>query len=451
MTGKQPRATRVPSGRMSRLSRLGSMTAGVASNMAVSGLSQLGRGQRPTMRDLLLTPGNIGRITDQLAKMRGAAMKIGQMLSMDGGDVLPAELAEIMARLRSNAHIMPPAQLKKVLNANWRDGWLGAFKRFDVHPIAAASIGQVHRARLRDGRNLAIKVQYPGVAQSIDSDVANVGALIRMSGLLPAGFDLTPYLAEARRQLHEETDYLREGQHLLQFRQLLMGDDRFKVPRLVEEWTTPEILAMTFSEGQQIEDLRSAPQEQRNTVAGHLIDLLLSELFSFGLMQTDPNFANYLHDPDSNRIVLLDFGATRRIDPAFAALYARLIDAGLKKDTNALHTLASDLGFFGPETKPAHVDRILRMILMVFTEIVKQPHFDFAHTDLTRRMQREGAALAADGFVPPPLPIEVLYLQRKIGGMFLLASLLDARLPLQDILLARVDEDGALQYGLRPG
>ena len=179
------RALPVPSHRLSRFGRLGGMTAGIAGNMAMGALAQLGQGQRPKARDLLLTPRNITRVAEQLAQMRGAAMKIGQLVSMDSGEVLPPELAQIMARLRDDAHFMPPAQLKQVLNTEWPANWLRAFRKFDVRPIAAASIGQVHRAQLKGGRDLAIKVQYPGVAKSIDADVANVGALMRMSGLLP--------------------------------------------------------------------------------------------------------------------------------------------------------------------------------------------------------------------------------------------------------------------------
>ena len=129
-----PRAIPVPSRRLARFGRLSAMTAGVAGNMALNGVAQMGRGERPSFQGLLLTPGNISRIADQLAKMRGAAMKIGQMVSMDTGDVLPPELAQIMARLRDDAHFMPPAQLKQVLNAQWPDKWLGAFTTFDVRP-----------------------------------------------------------------------------------------------------------------------------------------------------------------------------------------------------------------------------------------------------------------------------------------------------------------------------
>ena len=258
MSTARDKGLAVPASRLGRLSRLGSMTAGVAGNMALGGMAQLGRGQRPAWRDLLLTPANVTRIADQLAQMRGAAMKIGQLVSMDTGDVLPPELSQIMARLRDDAHFMPPTQLKKVLAAQWDEGWLRDFTRFDVRPIAAASIGQVHRAQLCDGRDMAIKVQYPGVARSIDSDVSNVGALIRMSGMLPKGFAIDPYLAEAAAQLHEETDYLREAACLNRFRDLLEGIEGIKLPEVYADWSTDSILSMSFVSGKPIEEAEEA-------------------------------------------------------------------------------------------------------------------------------------------------------------------------------------------------
>ena len=368
--------------------------------------------------------------------MRGAAMKIGQLVSMDTGDVLPPELAEIMARLRSDAHTMPPSQLKQVLASNWPQGWLKSFAHFDVHPIAAASIGQVHRARLKDGRDVAIKVQYPGVARSIDSDVANVGALIRMSGLLPKGFELGPYLEEAKAQLHEETDYLREAEHLRSFRRLLDGDDRFVLPEVQEDWTTEGILAMDFIESVEIDSLISADQDTRDRVATRLIELMLRELFGFGRMQTDPNFANYRYQPETRRIVLLDFGATRVIDAEIADMYRAIMAAGLSGDREGLRKQAERLGLFNEATDASHADRIVDMVQMVFAEITKDPLLNFGVSDLPRRMQAEGMALGDDGFVPPPLPIDALFLQRKFGGMFLLAARLKARVPVAALLAA---------------
>ena len=126
----------VPTSRLVRVAGLSSMTAGIAGNMAARALREIGRGARPDMRGLLMTPGNVTRVADQLARMRGAAMKVGQLISMDAGEVLPPELADIMARLRDQAHFMPPKQLRDVLNRNWGQDWLKAFHTFNVRPIA---------------------------------------------------------------------------------------------------------------------------------------------------------------------------------------------------------------------------------------------------------------------------------------------------------------------------
>lgn len=409
------------------------MTAGIAGNMAMNGIAQIGKGQRPSMRDLLLTPRNITRVADQLAQMRGAAMKIGQLMSMDTGDILPPELSQIMAKLRDDAHFMPPTQLKQVLNAQWPHQWLGSFAKFDVRPIAAASIGQVHRAQLKNGRDLAIKVQYPGVAKSIDSDVANVGALMRMSGLLPAGFELAPYLDEARQQLHDETDYHREGAQLARFGTLLADMPRFTVPHMHPDWSTENILAMDFVDGVPIESLSISAQDTRDQIARDLIDLTLKELFTFGAMQTDPNFANYRYNHDTNEIVLLDFGAARDIDPKIIAQYRRLMQAGLADDADGLTQVARDIGFFGPDANAQHIQQIVDMIQLVFRTLQDRQPFDFASNDLSQHMQTHGTALAQSGFIPPPLPIDILLLQRKFGGIFLLAKTLGARV---DVLAA---------------
>lgn len=430
----QARALSVPASRLSRLARMGSMTTGIAGATIFNAAREVGRGKRPAFRDLLIAPANIKRLADELAHMRGAAMKMGQLLSMDTGDVLPPELADILARLRDNAHHMPPKQLKQVLNAGWGPGWLKHFKSFDVHPIAAASIGQVHRATLKDGRVVAIKVQYPGVARSIDSDVSNVGALIKVSGLMPKGFDIAPFLDEARAQLHEETDYMLEGSHLRTFGELLAGDDRFDVPTFHEDWSTPQILTMSYVQGSPIEDAATLDAQTRNGIAATLIDLLLAELFDHHIIQSDPNFANYRYNVETGRIVLLDFGATRRIAPAMATDYRHLFAAGLAGDAAGLGAAAEQIGFLNGSEKPEHRTRILKMIGMVFDALRAAPLYDFGAKELSQRMHQEGVALAESGYVPPPLPMDALFLQRKFGGVFLLAARLQAQLPVVDIL-----------------
>lgn len=429
----------VPAGRMSRFFRMGSLASSIAGNVALNGARELARGQRPDLRDLMITPRNIQKITDQLAQMRGAAMKMGQLMSMDGGDVLPPELTEIMGKLRNDAHFMPPKQLREVLNRHWGDGWLSKFEKFDVRPIAAASIGQVHRARLKDGRDMAIKVQYPGVARSIDADVANVGTLMRLSGLMPQGFDAAPYLDAARVQLHEETDYAREGHFLHRFGERLNGSPDFTVPGFYEDWSSNAVLAMEFLAGRPIETLAEEDQATRDRAMTLLLRLTFQELFEWHEMQTDPNFANYLYDPDGGKIVLLDFGATRRIDPALAEQYRCLMAAGLTGDRAGLWDAALAMGLVSEDMPSQHASRIREMMDLGADTFAAGDIYDFSDRTLSQAMQREGEALVADGFVPPPVPMDILYIQRKFGGLFLLATRLKAKIAIKQLFAPYFD------------
>ncbi|MEO0999075.1 MAG: AarF/ABC1/UbiB kinase family protein [Pseudomonadota bacterium] len=449
----ETRALRVPASRAARLARMGSMAGGIAGNVALGALRGFGRGAQPSLRDLLVTPGNVRRLTDELARMRGAAMKVGQLLSMDAGEILPPELAELLARLRDDAHFMPPRQLKQVLTAAWGPDWLKSFATFDVRPIAAASIGQVHRAVLRDGSEVAVKIQYPGIARSVDSDVANVGALVRMSGLVPRGLDLAPYLDEARRQLRDETDYRREGRCLETFGERLRDDAAFEVPAFVEAWSGETVLTMSFAAGIPIEDVAGHDDDVRQQVAADLIDLMFRELFVFGEVQSDPNFANYRYNADTGRIVLLDFGATRTVDPAVVALYRQLFAAGLSGDDTALAEAVSAFGVLPEAIRPAHRERILGMAEGAFARLRASELYDFTDLSLSRWMQEETLALAADGYVPPTLPMDALFVQRKFAGLFLLANRLRARVPIRSIItrhLAGSDARAGAEHPRRP-
>lgn len=429
----EPKALAVPSSRLSRLARLGGLVTGLAGSMAMEGARQFARGSRPTIGDLLLTPSNAMRVAEQLSHMRGAAMKMGQLLSMDAGDVLPPDLAQILGRLRAEAHHMPAPQLKKVLTAAWGPDWLRSFQRFDVRPIAAASIGQVHRAMTADGRDLAIKVQYPGVRRSIDSDVDNVASLLRLSGLVPKGLDLGPLLAEAKRQLHEEADYRREGACLARFGALLRDDPAFRVPQLHPDLTTAEVLAMTYVEGRPVEELASAPQAERDRVVTRLVELLFRELFEFRLMQTDPNFANF-HYGEDGRLILLDFGATRDIAPDLADLYRRLLRAGMAGDREAARAVALELGFLGENSPQALEDRMFAMFEMSVEPLRRDGIFDFGASDLPLRMRDAGMEMAAERAHVRIPPFDTLFLQRKFGGIYLLASRLGARVTLRSLV-----------------
>lgn len=424
----------IPSGRLSRLGAFGRLAGGVAGGMVAEGARRLADGQRPRVTDMLLTPGNVGRVADQLAHLRGAAMKLGQMISMDAGDLLPPELTAILARLRDRAHHMPPQQLQDVLAKQWGRGWRNRFARFGPSPIAAASIGQVHRATTRDGRELAVKVQYPGIKESIDADVDNVATLLRVSGVLPRELDIAPLLAEAKLQLHEEADYLREGEQLTRFGALLRNDPAFVVPVLDTGLTTDRVLAMSFVEGVPIDRLVDAPQETRDAVMTTLIGLVVRELFEFGLMQTDPNFANYRYQPNTKRLVLLDFGATRAVGTATSDGYRRLLVAGLAGDRDGARDAAVAANFLGAAAAERHRVFIDRMIDVILGELGRPGAFDFGDRAFVATLREQAMTIAADRATWHLPPIDTLFVQRKISGTALLAARLKARVDVRAML-----------------
>ncbi|MCG9915758.1 MAG: AarF/ABC1/UbiB kinase family protein [Phenylobacterium sp.] len=430
----QSRFRKVPSSRAARLAFFGQMAGGVAGGMIAEGARRLASGQRPQLSDLLLTPGNALRVTEQLSRLRGAAMKLGQMISMDAGDLLPAELTTILARLRDAAHFMPQGQLNAALAKAWGPDWRPRFASFDMTPIAAASIGQVHRATLPDGRVLAIKVQYPGVAASIDADVDNVAGLLRLTGLLPDGLDIGPLLAEAKRQLHEEADYGREAEQMRRYRAFLGQDRAFVLPSPVDDLCADGVLAMDFIPGQPIEALLTAPQTRRDGAMAALARLTLRELFEFGYMQTDPSFANYRWQAETGRIVLLDFGAAMAVPPATAQAYRRLAQAGLAQDHAAVRTGLLDAGFVSQATLERQGLATDAVIEVLLERLGRPGLFDFADRAFVEEVRRNAEAIGADRGAWHVPPASTLFIQRKVTGMALLAMRMQVRLPLREMV-----------------
>ena len=410
------------------------MVSGVAGRMAFDGLLHLSQGSRPDLASVLLTPVNALRLTESLSHMRGAALKLGQMMSMDVGLVLPPALSEILAKLRDDAQPMPAAQVASVLNSAWGPHWRSRFTRFDMQPFAAASIGQVHRATSTDGRELAIKVQYPGVRASIDSDLNNAATLMRVPGLLPRGMDIAPLLTEAKQQLHQEADYVAEARHLTRFNALLAGSDVFVLPEVEADLSSATVLAMTYIESQPLESLTAAPQEVRNRVTGQLIELVLRELFELGFMQTDPNLANYRYEPQSKRVVLLDFGAVRNIAPELTADFRALLDAALDRHTMRTRSAMQKIGYFDAKVAARHQALITQMFETAMTPLRQETPFDFGRTDLIERLRDMGLAMGSDQDLNHVPPAATLFLHRKIGGMYLLATKLKACVALRPMV-----------------
>jgi predicted unusual protein kinase regulating ubiquinone biosynthesis (AarF/ABC1/UbiB family) len=397
--------------------------------MLLNGAKQLASGKRPKISDLLLTPANAKRVVQQLSQMRGAAMKLGQLLSMDAGDIIPPELASILSALRADANAMPKAQVEQVLLASWGKNWKSKIKSFDFEPVAATS---------KRGEAIAIKIQYPGVRKSIDSDVDNVAGLLKFSGLVPSDINLAPFLKDAKKQLHHEADYLREGKFLQQFHDLLKDDNAFCVPKWFADLSSADLLAMSYIESVPIEEMIHAPQAQRNLVIESLIRLFLRELLEFRMIQTDPNFANYRFAAATKQLVLLDFGAVTEYSLATVAQFKKLIKAALAQDKARMLAAAQSLSYFDENTAQRHKDKVMRIIEIALEPQCYEGEYDFSDGALAPRLNELALQLmkARDFWHVPPTSL--LLLQRKAAGIFLLAVKLQAKVNVNALIRAAV-------------
>ena len=429
--------SRVPTTRFGRLARLGLTTGELAIGGAAESIRRLASKKPNDAYNVLLTAANAKKLASRLAGMRGAAMKMGQILSMESADFLPREFSDALAILRDSADTMPLSQIKRVMGREYGKGWQKLFVDFNYEPIAAASIGQVHRVFTEDGRDLALKIQYPGVAKSINSDVDNMAMLMRLINLLPVEIDISGIVKEAKRQLHQEADYIVEAQYLRDYRKLVEDEPRFVVPGVHDDLTTKRILAMDYIEGVPLESLGEdgVAQELKNSVGALLQHLMFRELIEFRTMQSDPNFANYLYQPDTDRVVLLDFGSTVSFEEKFTQRYAQIARAMIDKDDVTLRHLAEKMGYINPGNSDEYVERILNLIRLVSEPVIKGGIYDFGTSDVFARGRDAGLEMFFEDMseyrVPPP---ETMFLHRKLVGSFMLCSRIGARVDVQKLI-----------------
>ncbi|KAK3611476.1 hypothetical protein CHS0354_032758 [Potamilus streckersoni] len=423
---------KVPSSRLSRVMTFGGLAAGIGFGALAEvtkrslGLKKEEVGSAILDKNPFLTEANAERIVNTLCRVRGAALKLGQMLSIQDNSLLNPELQKILERVRQSADIMPTWQMEKVMNKELGPDWRNKFESFDDKPFAAASIGQVHKARLFDGRDVALKIQYPGVAMSIDSDINNLMSILNVWNILPKGLYVENVMKVAKTELTWEVDYIREANCALKFRELFADDPILYIPAVIMELTTPQILTAEFVEGLPLDKCLDMDQETRNKIGDTILRLCFTELFVFRYMQTDPNWSNFLYNPVTDKVILLDFGATREYSKEFVDKYIQVIKAASVGDTMGILKGSRDLGFLtGYETKAmeeAHVDAVMILGEALASEIP----FDFAKQSTTRRVQDLIPVMMKHRLSPPPE--ETYSLHRKMSGAFLLCAKLGAQI-----------------------
>ncbi len=364
-----------------------------------------------------------------MSELKGASMKLGQLISMDLGEYFPPEVVKILETLHQQSTFLPYNQIHEILKSELQEK-LNDIKNISPGPIAAASIGQVHSATL-NGEDIVIKIQYPGVAESIPSDLKMLELLLKNLAFFQGKqMDLAPFFQEVKEVLERETDYLHEAQMLERY-QAAFRDTSFIIPRLYKEYSTNKIIIMEKINGVKLTDwIEKSFLGERQKLAHDFMTLYLKEFFQHGLVQTDPNPGNFLMASD-NRMALLDFGAVKEYDQSFIDGYRRVLKSALENNLEELITTSEAIGFIDAR-EPEEVKKLyLAMMETLAAPFRSNQPFDFNDKNFYDMSRDQSWELTKKCRYSPP-PKDLLFLHRKLGGVFFLIKKLDVKLVLKD-------------------
>jgi predicted unusual protein kinase regulating ubiquinone biosynthesis (AarF/ABC1/UbiB family) len=385
---------------------------------------------------------DIGRaqaLIQELGKLKGTAMKVGQMLSMYGEHLLPKEINELLKSLQQDTPPLAWAALKPVLETELGEERLTLLE-IEETPVAAASIGQVHRARVREsGRDLALKIQYPGIDRAVDTDLKLLKFILNISEMIPRGPRFDQIFAEIRAMFLQEIDYGQELESGRRFHDLLRGDSRFVVPRPEPGFSARRVLATEYADGVRADspEAQALSQERRNRLGRAFLALYMRELFDFRLMQTDPHRGNYKiridADGENDRLVLLDFGAVREVPEDFLTSYSLLVEGGLRGDPRRIEKGGRQLGLLLPDDPLDLVEDYISLCLLLVEPFNSKGDYDWGSSDLPRRVAKAVSRIATTYRLRTP-PRELVFLDRKLGGVFIFLSVLKCKMAARDIV-----------------
>jgi aarF domain-containing kinase len=413
MTGRSH--DRIPTDPAGRLVRMGLMGAGVVGRNTLAGLRKIGASkERRREIDRTTHEANAVRIFDSMTQMKGAFMKLGQMLSLQA-HTLPEPYLRRLADLQWEAPPMHAPLMRMQFRNETGKNPEDVYDAFEREPFAAASLGQVHKARLKTGEAVAVKIQYPGIDRSIDSDFANLKAMLATIRLSREQYgEVWDAVEEVRSHFHREVDYVQEADTVEEFRRLLRDRDDVRIPRVYRDWSSRRVLTLELIEGKHLRDYLKTrpPQEERDAIGERLLDLFFRQAFDFGLLHADPHPGNYLF-LEGGRIGLLDFGCSKKFDAAFIKEHRNLFKIPIG-DAASLEKHYRIFGILG-DADPRRDEKraaLLRMQRLDISKYHEDRIFDFGDDAHYQEVMGGFQELIRLGLTTPGY---VLYVRAKMG------------------------------------
>lgn len=455
------RLKKIKSGRFSRglaLAKISVSAGARAATHAVGSLFVDEQGKAESFKKML--KGQMDVLAAELGELKGSLMKVGQLMSVYGEHFLPPEVNAVLKTLQNQSPPLEWEAIEKVIRRQLSPEQLSLIE-IEQEPWASASLGQVHRARRRsDGQAddqgneklLAMKIQYPGVDQAIESDLATLRRVLSFSKLIPKGQNYDELFKEIRYMLHQEVDYSREMELTQDYFSRLKDDHRYIVPTVIPELSTRRILTTTFEEGEALDspEVQGLSLERRNAIGRAFLELYFKEVFEFGAVQTDPHFGNYKirlgRNGEPDRLVLLDFGAVRKFSRSFLESYRELVRGAHLRDPDRIIRGAQGVGFLREEDSE-DLYKVFIELCYLITEpfclrgmpganeafLDQNGYYHFGKSDLPKRVAKKASELLLTFRLRPP-PREIVFLDRKLGGVFVFLAGLKTELRARDCI-----------------
>jgi predicted unusual protein kinase regulating ubiquinone biosynthesis (AarF/ABC1/UbiB family) len=404
---------KLSTGRLARLAKLATMSAKLSTDVVSRGVKRFAQ---KNGGESILGAGAAEKLVATLGELKGLAMKIGQQVSMDP-DLLSPEVRAVVARLQNQAPPMPWPQVYEVLKTQLGRAPEEAFLEFEETPLASASLGQVHRAKTKDGTPVAVKVQYPDIARALIADLDNLGAMVGMLATATRLSQGRQYFAELRESMMDELDYRQEAARCLEFAKAAACAPDVRVPRVFAELTAEKVLTLELLQGPTLKDLlhhsAQLSAEERFRVSRLLIRAVWAPFFHTGLIHSDPHPGNFIVMPEGT-IGVLDFGAVKQLSPAWVDVNRRLFRFTMSGAAWDCIQLSLECGFTFDDPEAAR--DFVATVVDIVTRPLRSRDFDFKTAGISRDVRNHFLKNATRlGTIRPPK--ESVQFYRAVGGM----------------------------------